>query len=115
MMKHLAKVARVLGPRGLMPNPKLGTVTTDITGAVQSSRQGQIEYRCDKNGIVHCAVGKASWPTSMLKDNLNAFVKAIFEAKPSGAKGAYFRGAYVGGNKMAAKLNIREYPFKQAV
>lgn len=112
MMRHLAKVARVLGPRGLMPNPKLGTVTNDIFDAVTSSKKGQISYRCDKVGIIHCAIGKASWPLPKLIENYNAFVTAIFHAKPSGAKGTYFRSAFLGTHGMGTKLNVKQYPFK---
>lgn len=114
MMRHLSKVARVLGPRGLMPNPKLGTVTTDIKGAVANSKLGQIEFRNDKKGVVHAIIGKASWPGSKLEENINAFVKAIADAKPSGAKGQYFKTAFLGNNSgWSQNLDIRLYPFKQ--
>lgn len=112
MMKHLAKVARILGPRGLMPNPKLGTVTQDVVAAVQASRQGQIEYRCTKTGIINCAIGRASWPLAKLKENYTAFVRAISDAKPSGAKGTYFQSAYLSSDSVSAKLDIKEYPFR---
>ena len=114
MMKHLSKVARILGPKGLMPNPKLGTVTTDIKTAVENSKQGQIEFRNDKKGVVHAIVGKSSWSPEKLEENINAFVKAIADAKPSGAKGQYFKSAFIGNNSgWAQNIDIRLYPFKQ--
>jgi large subunit ribosomal protein L1 len=113
MMKHLSKVARILGPKGLMPNPKLGTVTTDVLGAINNSKLGQIEFRCDKKGVVHAVVGKASWPVSKLQENCNAFIRAIDQAKPSGAKGQYFKSAFIGCNQgMSQLLDTRLYPFK---
>jgi large subunit ribosomal protein L1 len=114
MMKHLSKVARVLGPKGLMPNPKLGTVTTDIKGAVANSKLGQIEFRNDKKGVVHAIIGKSSWSTEKLEENINAFVKAIGDAKPSGAKGQYFKTSFIGNNTgWSQNLDIRLFPFKQ--
>lgn len=112
MMRILAKVARVLGPRGLMPNPKLGTVTNDVKTAIENSKQGQIEYRCDKTGIVHAAVGKSSWPVEKIQQNVDAFVLAITTAKPSGAKGTYYKSAFLSCDDMAAKLDVRSHPFK---
>jgi len=79
----------VLGPRGLMPNPRLGTVTQNITEAVLAAKGGQVEYRADKAGIVHAGVGKASFTEAALVDNVRAFVGAITRAKPSGVKGTY--------------------------
>jgi large subunit ribosomal protein L1 len=114
MMKHLSKVARVLGPRGLMPNPKLGTVTLNIREAVENSKLGQIEFRNDKKGVVHAIVGKSSWSIDKLEENINAFVKAIAEAKPSGAKGQYFKSSFIGNNSgWSQSLDIRLFPFKQ--
>jgi large subunit ribosomal protein L1 len=114
MMKHLSKVARVLGPRGLMPNPKLGTVTTDIKTAVFNSKQGQIEFRNDKKGVVHAVVGKASWTPEKLEENINAFIKCIADSKPSGAKGQYFKSAFLSTNTgWSSLLDIRVFPFKQ--
>lgn len=114
MMKHLSKVARVLGPRGLMPNPKLGTVTLNIKDAVMSSKLGQIEFRNDKKGVVHCVIGKTSWDLDKIEQNVAAFVKAIADAKPSGAKGQYFKSSFLGSNiGWSQSLDIRLPPFKQ--
>jgi len=91
MMSKLGKVARLLGPRGLMPNPKLGTVTTDIAGAVKEQKAGKVEYRTEKTGIVHVPIGKSSFTTEQLKANYNAIVSAIVKAKPASAKGTYIK------------------------
>lgn len=91
MMASLGKAARVLGPKGLMPNPKLGTVTMDISAAVKAAKGGQVEYRVEKNGIVHAGLGKASFEGNAIKENLLSFMKAILAAKPSGAKGTYIK------------------------
>lgn len=91
MMPLMAKLGKVLGPRGLMPNPKLGTVTMDIKKAVESSKGGAVEFRAEKAGIVHARVGKASFEANKLADNIRAFVSAINRAKPAGAKGAYIK------------------------
>lgn len=91
MMASLGKAARILGPKGLMPNPKLGTVTMEITAAVKAAKGGQVEYRVEKNGIVHAGLGKASFDGKAIKENLLSFMKAILAAKPSGAKGTYIK------------------------
>lgn len=91
MMSKLGKVARLLGPRGLMPNPKLGTVTTDIAGAVKEQKAGKVEYRTEKTGIVHVPIGKSSFTAEQLKANYNAIVSAIVKAKPASAKGTYIK------------------------
>lgn len=91
MMSKLGKVARLLGPRGLMPNPKLGTVTTDIAGAVKEQKAGKVEYRTEKTGIVHVPIGKSSFTNEQLKANYNAIVSAIVKAKPASAKGTYIK------------------------
>ncbi|NNG03869.1 MAG: 50S ribosomal protein L1, partial [Inquilinus sp.] len=80
-----------LGPRGLMPNPKLGTVTPDVTAAVQSAKAGSVEFRAEKAGIVHAGIGKASFSDDAIAENVRAFVGAIMRAKPSGAKGTYLQ------------------------
>jgi len=95
MMPQLAKIAKVLGPKGLMPNPKLGTVAADIAGAVKSAKAGQIEYRAEKSGIVHAGVGKMSFATDKLVENANALIDALKKAKPSSSKGQYILGMSV--------------------
>ncbi len=89
MMAVVGRLGKVLGPRGLMPNPRLGTVTQNVAEAVQAAKGGQVEYRADKAGIVHAGVGKASFTEDALVDNVRAFVTAITRAKPSGVKGTY--------------------------
>lgn len=95
MMAVVGKLGRVLGPRGLMPNPKLGTVTADVTKAVTDLKAGMIEYRVDKAGIVHAPVGKKSFTDEQLVENAKALVDALVKAKPSSAKGQYFRSAAI--------------------
>jgi large subunit ribosomal protein L1 len=91
MMSKLGKVARLLGPRGLMPNPKLGTVTVDIAGAVKEQKSGKVEYRTEKNGIIHVPMGKSSFTGEQLKQNYTAIMNAIVKAKPASAKGTYVK------------------------
>jgi large subunit ribosomal protein L1 len=91
MMPIVGKLGRVLGPRGLMPNPKLGTVTNDIAAAIEAAKGGQVEFRVEKAGIVHAGVGKMSFDQDKLEENVRAFVGAITRAKPSGAKGTYIK------------------------
>ena len=89
MMGVVGRLGKVLGPKGLMPNPKLGTVTPDPAQAVKNAKAGEVQYRAEKNGIVHAGIGKASFADADLKANFDAFVNAIVKAKPSGAKGKY--------------------------
>lgn len=91
MMGQVGRLGRVLGPRGLMPNPKVGTVTQDVTKAVKEAKAGKIEFRVEKAGIVHCPVGKKSFEPEKLADNVKALMDALMKAKPSTAKGAYVR------------------------
>ena len=91
MMSVVGKLGKVLGPRGLMPNPKLGTVTPDVTAAVKSAKAGDIEFRVEKAGLIHAGIGKASFSEDALVDNVRAFYGAIMKAKPSGAKGTYVK------------------------
>lgn len=91
MMVTVAKVGKILGPRGLMPNPKLGTVTNDVAEAVKAAKGGQIEFRAEKTGIVHAGVGKASFDDKKLTDNIQALLDALRKAKPDAIKGTYFK------------------------
>lgn len=91
MMGLVGQLGKVLGPRGLMPNPKLGTVTPDVKKAVKEAKGGAVEFRAEKSGIVHAGVGKASFSEAALAENIRAFVAAIMRARPSGAKGSYIK------------------------
>ena len=91
MMGVVGKLGKVLGPRGLMPNPKLGTVTANVTEAIRAAKAGQVQFRVEKAGIVHAGIGKASFTEDKLVDNVRAFIDAISKAKPTGAKGTYMK------------------------
>ena len=91
MMGIVGRLGKVLGPKGLMPNPKLGTVTMDVAAAVKAAKGGQVEYRVEKAGIIHSGIGKASFPAADLRANFDALVDAVIKAKPAGAKGKYVR------------------------
>jgi len=91
MMGVVGRLGKILGPRGLMPNPKLGTVTMDVAGAVKAAKAGQVQFRVEKAGIVHAGVGKVSFSEDQLVENVKAFVEAIQKAKPTGAKGTYLQ------------------------
>ena len=93
MMGVVGRLGKILGPRGLMPNPRLGTVTMDVKGAIQAAKAGQVEFRAEKAGIVHAGIGKASFPAEKLLENAKAFADAIVKAKPAGAKGTYVQKA----------------------
>ena len=91
MMGLVGRLGRILGPRGLMPNPRLGTVTADVGAAVQAAKGGQVNFRVEKAGIVHAGIGKASFGAEQIRENVQAFFDAVSRAKPSGAKGNYIR------------------------
>jgi large subunit ribosomal protein L1 len=95
MMRSVGKLGKVLGPRGLMPNPKTGTVTPDVAKAVQEIKAGKVEFRVDKTAIIHVPVGKISFSTDQLLDNANAIIGAVRKAKPATAKGRYVRSIYI--------------------
>ncbi len=90
-MRVVGQLGQILGPRGLMPNPKVGTVTADVTTAVNNAKAGQVRYRADKGGIVHCTIGKANFEVNALRENLQALMAGLIKAKPSTAKGVYIR------------------------
>jgi len=92
MMSSVGKLGRILGTRGLMPNPKVGTVTFDVAKAVQEAKAGKVQFRVEKAGIVHCRIGKLSFPDEKLADNARALVQALLRVKPSTAKGTYLKG-----------------------
>ena len=95
MMGLVGRLGRVLGPKGLMPNPKAGTVTMDVAKAVKEAKAGKIEYRLDKTNIIHCPIGKVSFGTEKLAENFNTLMNAIIKAKPAAAKGQYIRSCVV--------------------
>ncbi len=95
MMATIGQVAKILGPKGLMPNPKLGTVTPDVATAVKNAKSGQVEFRVEKAGIIHAGIGKLSFSDSDLMSNLKAIVDAIQKSKPSGAKGTYMKQVFL--------------------
>jgi large subunit ribosomal protein L1 len=95
MMRSVGKLGKVLGPRGLMPNPKTGTVTFDVAKAIQEIKAGKVEFRVDKTAIIHVPVGKISFSADQLKDNASAIINAVRKAKPAAAKGKYVRSIYI--------------------
>ena len=95
MMKSVGRLGKVLGPRGLMPNPKTGTVTLDVAKAVTELKAGKVEFRVDKTGIIHCAVGKVSFDAEKLSDNAKALISSVLRAKPATAKGHYVRNIVI--------------------
>ena len=109
MMGVVGRLGKVLGPKGLMPNPKLGTVTMDVTKAVKDAKGGQVEFRVEKAGIIHSGIGKASFSNADLRRNFDAFVDAIVRAKPAGAKGKYVKRAAISSSMgPGLKLDVAE-------
>ncbi|SCA55313.1 50S ribosomal subunit protein L1 [Candidatus Terasakiella magnetica] len=107
MMAVVGRLGKVLGPRGLMPNPKLGTVTPNVTEAVKNAKAGEVQFRVEKAGIVHAGIGKASFSEEQIAENVTAFIGAINKAKPSGAKGTYMKSATVSSTMgVGVKLDI---------
>ena len=92
MMPIVGRLGKVLGPRNLMPNPKVGTVTIDVTEAVKAAKGGEVQFRAEKGGVVHAGIGKASFDEKQLVENVKAFIDAVAKAKPSGTKGSYMKG-----------------------
>jgi large subunit ribosomal protein L1 len=111
MMGVVGRLGKVLGPKGLMPNPKLGTVTMNVAEVVKAAKGGQVEYRVEKAGIIHSGIGKASFPAEDLRANFDALVDALIKAKPSGAKGKYVRKVAVSSTMgRGIKVNVSEIP-----
>lgn len=109
MMKSLGKLGKILGPKGLMPNPKTGTVTMNIKEAVKETKAGKVEFRVDKNGIIHSSIGKKSFEVDKLYENAISFIQAVIKAKPQSAKGKYIRAAYLSTTMgPSIKLNLQE-------
>ncbi len=109
MMKEVGKLGPVLGRKGLMPKPKAGTVTTDVTKAVKELKAGRIEYRPDKGGVVHLGVGKVSFPTEKLQENIHAVIQALMKDKPSDAKGEYLKSLSIAATMgVGVKVDVKE-------
>ncbi|MCH5351405.1 MAG: 50S ribosomal protein L1 [Clostridiales bacterium] len=108
MMGQLGRVARILGPRGLMPSPKSGTITQDIAKAIADTKAGKVEYRVDKTAIIHCIIGKKSFGPEKLKENFDTLLDAIVRAKPAAAKGTYLKSVFVApAMGPGLKVNVR--------
>lgn len=110
VMGKVGALGKILGPRGLMPNPKIGTVTQEVGKAVKESKAGKIEYKADKDGIVHVAIGKVSFGEKEIADNANEFIQTIVKAKPSASKGAYIRSMYMS-STMSPSIQIETKSF----
>jgi len=110
MMGIVGRLGKVLGPRGLMPNPKAGTVTPDVAKAVAEAKAGKIEYRLDKTNIIHCPIGKASFGAEKLEENFNTLIDAVVKAKPAAAKGQYLKSVVVASTMgVGIKVNTAKY------
>ena len=105
LMGVVGRIGKILGPKGLMPNPKLGTVTADIKSAVEAAKSGQVQYRAEKNGIVQAGVGKVSFGADKLIENINSFVDAVQRARPSGAKGTFIKKVSIS-STMGVGINV---------
>ncbi len=105
MMGVVGRIGKILGPKGLMPNPKLGTVTVDVKVAVEAAKSGQVQYRAEKTGIVQAGVGKVSFGTDKLIENVNSFIEAIQKARPSGAKGTFIKNISIS-STMGVGINV---------
>ena len=105
MMGVVGKIGKILGPKGLMPNPKLGTVTPDVKKAVEDAKSGQVQYRAEKTGIVQAGIGKTSFGSDKLIENVNFFIDAIQKSKPSGAKGTFIKKISIS-STMGAGINV---------
>ena len=105
LMGVVGRIGKILGPKGLMPNPKLGTVTADVKVAVEAAKSGQVQYRAEKNGIVQAGVGKISFGADKLTENINSFIDAVQKARPSGAKGTFIKKISIS-STMGAGINI---------
>jgi len=106
MMGQVGRVAKILGPKGLMPNPKSGTVTSDVAKAVKDTKAGKVEYRLDKTAIIHCAIGKKSFGPEKLVENFNTLIEAVVKAKPAAAKGVYLKSV-VGASTMGPGVKLK--------
>ena len=111
-MGLVGKIGKVLGPRGLMPNPKVGTVTFDVGAAVTALKSGQVEFRVEKTGIVHAGVGRVSFGPDKLKENINAFAEALVRAKPKSSKGIYFQAFHIS-TTMGPGMTLDPSPFRR--
>jgi large subunit ribosomal protein L1 len=105
LMGVVGRIGKILGPKGLMPNPKLGTVTADVKSAVEAAKSGQVQYRAEKTGIVQAGIGKVSFGPEKIKENVKSFIDAVQKARPSGAKGTFIRKISIS-STMGAGLNI---------
>ena len=112
MMGRVGRLGKILGPRGLMPNPKAGTVTPDVAKAVTEAKAGKIEYRLDKSNIIHCPTGKVSFGSEKLQDNVQTLMDAIVKAKPAAAKGVYIRSCVIA-STMGPGVKVNPNKFMQ--